>query len=79
MCCSVSAFPGNTSGKELACQCRKNKRCGFGSWVGKIPWKRAWQSTPVFLLGESHRQKWATVHRVAKSQTQLKQLSMRVL
>ena len=22
-------------------------------WVGKIPWKRAWQPTPVFLFGES--------------------------
>ena len=24
-------------------------------WVGKIPWKRAWQPTPVFLPGESPR------------------------
>ena len=23
-------------------------------WVGKIPWRRAWQPTPVFLPGESH-------------------------
>ena len=23
-------------------------------WVGKIPWRRAWQPTPVFLLGEFH-------------------------
>ena len=22
-------------------------------WVGKIPWRRAWQLTPVFLLRES--------------------------
>ena len=28
----------------------------FNPWVGKIPWRRAWQSTPVFLLGESHGQ-----------------------
>ena len=27
------------------------------SWVGKIPWRREWQSTPVFLPGESHGQK----------------------
>ena len=27
---------------------------GFDSWAEKIPWKRAWQSTPVFLPGESH-------------------------
>ena len=28
-------------------------RPGFNPWVGKIPWWRAWQPTPVFLLGES--------------------------
>ena len=27
---------------------------GFDSWIEKIPWKRAWQPTPVFLPGESH-------------------------
>jgi len=26
-------------------------------WVGKIPWKRAWQPTPIFLPGESHGQR----------------------
>ena len=31
------------------------KRCGFNPWVGKIPWRRAWQPTPVFLPGESSR------------------------
>ena len=29
-------------------------RPGFDPWVGKIPWRRAWQPTPVFLPGESH-------------------------
>ena len=29
------------------------KRQGFNPWVRKIPWKRPWQSTPVFLPGES--------------------------
>ena len=28
-------------------------RPGFDPWVGKIPWRRAWQPTPVFLPGES--------------------------
>ena len=32
-------------------QCRTP---GFNPWVGKIPWRRAWQLTPVFLPGESH-------------------------
>ena len=29
------------------------KRCEFSLWVGKIPWRRAWQPTSVFLPGES--------------------------
>ena len=29
-------------------------RLGFNPWVGKIPWRRPWQPTPVFLPGESH-------------------------
>ena len=49
-------FPGGASGKEPAYQCRRPKRCGFEPWVGKIPWRRTWQPTPVFLLGESHGQ-----------------------
>ena len=44
-------------------QCR---RPGFDPWVAKIPWRRAWQPTPLFLPGRS-----ATVHKVSKSQTQL--------
>ena len=34
-----------------------DKRCRFDLWVGKIPWRRAWQPTPVFLPEESHGQK----------------------
>ena len=73
----LEGFPGGTSGKEPTCQCRRFKRREFDPWVGKLPWRREWQPTPVFLPGESHGQKslWATVHRVAKSQTQLKRLS----
>ena len=41
-------------GKEPACKCRRCKRQGFDLWVGKIPWRRAWQPTAVFLPGESH-------------------------
>ena len=50
---------------------------GFDCCVGKIPWRRAWQPTPVFLPGESpgQRSQQATVHRVTKSRTRLKQLS----
>ena len=45
------------SGKEPACQCRRHKRRGLNPWVRKIPWRRAWQPTPVFLPGESHGQR----------------------
>ena len=38
------------------CQCRKCKRRGFDPWIGKIPWRRTWQPTPLFLPGESHGQ-----------------------
>ena len=39
-------------------------RCGFNPWVRKIPWRRQWQPTPIFLPGEFHgRGIWrATVH-----------------
>ena len=32
-------------------------RHGFSLWVGKIPWRGAWQPTPVFLPGEYHGQR----------------------
>jgi len=36
---------------------RRHKRCEFNPWVGRIPWKRAWWPTPIFLPGESHGQR----------------------
>ena len=50
-------FPGGASGKELTCQCRRHKGCGLNPSVKKIPWRRAWQPTLVFLPGESHGQR----------------------
>ena len=50
----VSSFPGGASGKEPACHCRRHRRHGFSPWVGKIPWRKKSQPTPVFLPGESH-------------------------
>ena len=61
---------------SLVAQLVKNLPAMQETWVqslvGKIPWKRAWQPTPVFLLGEypTDRGAWrATVHGAAKSQT----------
>ena len=44
--------PRGDNGRESVCQCRRRKRPGFNPWVGKIPWRRAWQPTAVFLPGE---------------------------
>ena len=55
-CHGCLGFPGGTSAKESTYQCRRLKRCRFSSWVGKIPWRRKWQPTPVFLPGKSHGQ-----------------------
>ena len=50
-------LPGGASGKEPTCQCRRCKRCGFDPWVRKIPWRRKWQPTLLFLPRESHGQR----------------------
>ena len=46
--------PGGSDGKESTCQCRRPR---VDPWVGKIPWRREWLPIPVFLPGESHRQR----------------------
>ena len=56
-------LPWWLSGKESACQCR---RPGFDPWskemVEKIPCRRKWQPSPVFLLRESHGQRSLVDH-----------------
>jgi len=49
------------------------RRPRFSSWVGKIPWKREWQPTPVFWPDDSIDRVawWDTVDGVVNSQTQL--------
>ena len=49
-----SGLPWWLCGKESACQCRRRR---FNPWVGKIPWRRNWQSTLVFLPGKLHGQR----------------------
>ena len=53
MCGINQGFPGGASGKELACQFRRQKRLRFDRWVEKIPWRRAWKCILIFLPGES--------------------------
>ena len=50
----IPGAPRWHSVKESACQGRRQE---FSLWVGKIPWRRRCQPTPVFLLGKSHRQR----------------------
>ena len=46
-----SAVPMWLSGKEFTCNVGG---CEFNPWVGKIPWRRKWQPTLVFLPDKSH-------------------------
>ena len=50
-----SGFPSGSDGKESA------NNAGdldlIHPWVKKIPWRRAWQPTPVFLSGKIHGQR----------------------
>ena len=50
-------LPRRLSGKEFTCHYKRCKRLSFGPWVRKIPWRRKWQPTPVFLPGKSHGQR----------------------
>ena len=66
---------------RVCLQCKRYGRCGFDFCVGKIPWRKKWQHTPVFLHGNSHGHKrlvgyspwglrvgqdWATEHSTHK-------------
>ena len=52
----TGGFPGGTVVKNRY-EFRRHVRCRLDPWVGKIPWSRKWQPTPVFLLGKSHGQR----------------------
>ena len=43
-----TSFPVGASSKEPTYQHRRHKGCGLNPWVRKIPWRRAWQPTPVY-------------------------------
>ena len=81
---TASITPGGPpwwlGGKEPACQCGRCETHGPDPGVGKIPWRRAWQTSPVFLPGESPGQGTLVgiVLGVTKSRTQLKGLSRHV-
>ena len=47
-------FSSGSDGKRI---CLQRRRLEFSPWFGKIPWRREWLPTPVFLPGESHGQR----------------------
>ena len=56
---SNKVFPGGSVGRESACNDRNQLQCRrpeFDPCIGKIPWRRKWQLTPIFLPGKSHGQ-----------------------
>ena len=51
------SFPHGAVIENTPANARDAGDWGFDPWVGKIPWRRKWQPTPVFLLGKLHGQK----------------------
>lgn len=69
----MQGFPGGLRGKELACQCRRHRRLGFNLWVRKNVYPLQYSCLEKPMDREACR---TTVHRVTKSWTRLKLLSM---
>ena len=63
-------FPGGAVVKNSPANTGDPRDVGSIPGLGRFPWSRKWQSTPVFLPGKFHGERgwWATVHGVAKSQ-----------
>ena len=66
---------GGASGKEHVCHCRRCWRPWFNPSIWKIPWRRAWQPTPVFSPGESQGQRSLAGYS-PRGHKELTQLSM---
>ena len=49
-----TGFTGDSVGRRIHLQCRRHR---LDPWVKKIPWRRKWQPTPVFLPVKSYSQK----------------------
>ena len=71
LCSNIKGFPGEASGKEPACQCRKHKRYGFDPWVGRSPGEGHGNSLQDSCLeNPMNRGAWrATVHGVTELDT----------
>ena len=54
---NIEGFPGGSVVKNSPDNAGDKRDMGFDPWVRKIPWRRAWEPTPGFFLGESHGQR----------------------
>ena len=66
--CFLPTF--GTSGSESTCQCSRLKRIRFNLCIRKIPWRRKWQPSPVFLplspwMGETDGLQFMVSQRVS--------------
>ena len=50
-------FPRWLSGKRIRLPMQEMQETQFNPWVGKVPWRRKWQTAPVFLPGNFHGQR----------------------
>ena len=55
--CEIGQYLWTSLVVQMIKNCMQCRISGFNPWVGKIPWRRKWQPTPVFLPGESHGQR----------------------
>ena len=78
--CLFICLSKGSDGKESPC----NARPGFNTWIGKIPWRRAWQPLQYSCLENPHKQRslagcspwghksvrhdWVTKHSIAHTQ-----------
>ena len=71
-------LPQWLSGKKSPYNAGDAGDTSFNPWIGKTPWKRPWQLTPVFSPGGSHGQRSLAGYSPSgcKEWTQLKRLSL---
>ena len=68
-------FPGGSAVKHPPSMWEICRRHGFDPWVRKIPWRKKWQPTPVFLPGKFHGQRNLAGYGIAKELDMTEQLN----
>ena len=75
LCCTTEMNTSFPDGSAVKNPSSMQETCRFQlPWIGKLPWTRKWQPTPVLSPRKNaiDREVWqGTVHGVTKSQSQL--------